>query len=84
MCSRSSNCTLSSPDTRTSQTRHSSSHAAACRSNEAPKSVCRATDVAAFTSVSLTAGSRDVKNVTSFSTRVASPWRTSKARTCWM
>ena len=84
MCSRSSNCTLSSPDTRMSHTRHSSSHAAACLSNEAPKSVCRATDVAAFTSVSLTAGSRDVKNVTSFSTRVGSPWRMSKVSTCWM
>ena len=48
------------------------------------KSVCRAADVAAFTSVSLTAGSREVKNVTIFSTRVGSPWRTSKARTCWM
>ena len=52
-----------------SHTRHSSSHAAACLSNEAPKSVCRATDVVAFTSVSLTAGSRDVKNVTSFDPR---------------
>ena len=43
-----------------SHTRHSSSHAAVWRSNEAAKSVCRAADVAALTSVSLTAGSRDV------------------------
>jgi hypothetical protein len=60
MCSRSSRCTLSSPDTRMSHTRHSSSHAAVWRSNAAAKSPWRAADLAALTSVSLTAGSRDV------------------------
>ncbi len=64
--------------------RHSSSQAAACRSKVTAKSVWRAADLAAYTSVSLTAGPREVKNVTSFSTRVAVPFSTSKARTCWI
>ena len=41
MCSRSSRCTLSSPDTCMSHTRHSSSHAAVWRSNAAAKSAWR-------------------------------------------
>ena len=60
MCSRSSNWTWSFPDTRTSHVRHSSSHAALWRSNAAAKSLWRAADLAALTSVSLTAGSREV------------------------
>ena len=54
------------------------------RSNDPAKWLWQAADVAARTSVSLTAGSRDVENATIFSTRVAEPWCTSKARTCWM
>jgi hypothetical protein len=43
-----------------SHTRHSSSHAALWRRSEAANSSCRAAGVAALTSVSLTAGSREV------------------------
>jgi hypothetical protein len=43
-----------------SHTCHSSSHAAVWRANAAPKSAWRVADLAALTSVSLTAGSRDV------------------------
>ncbi len=84
MCSRSSSWTGSFPDTSPSHVRHNSSHAALWRSSAAGKSLWRAADLAALSSVSLTAGSRDVEKGTIFSTRVASPWRTSKARTCWM
>jgi hypothetical protein len=48
------------------------------------KPVWRSADVPAFASVSLIAGSREVKKATIFSTRTAAPCRTSNASTCWM
>ena len=44
----------------------------------------RDADFAASASVSLIAGSREVKNVTSFSTRVGVPSCRSKTNTWWM
>ena len=83
MCSRSRSCTRSSPGTRTSHPRHSSSQADACRANASskPRSARRRPGLRR---VSLIAGSREVKKVTIFSTRTVAPCRTSNASICWM
>jgi hypothetical protein len=62
---------------------HTSCHAERWRSSASSKFTYRRADVPALTSVSLVAGSREVKKVTSFSTRTADPWRTSNVSTCW-